>query len=290
MKITLLGIAITLIFGSCATVKFYDDGALKKETGIEFYQAKPYLLVEKKPAKDVAVKSTIIYLPDMSRPKYAKLKTGFGSSDLKLSMTNGIITSYGVTSDSKIPETITALTGVLGATGTTYKSFAEAIDILKGENDDEEIEEQAGDVKSMQQAKKIIDNVLIDLGKASKSDLLTAEQKSQLVTVIADLKKQNDEINKLSIKEIPKISSEVDKIIKSVSKIKIDSESDSGKDLKVKLGNNIKELSKARELMLPKKKAPEPSIELYEILITNKGTELKKIALANEIQKTAGRK
>ncbi|MEL6719678.1 MAG: hypothetical protein AAFO82_16725 [Bacteroidota bacterium] len=277
MKVNLLSLLILTLLSSCATVKFYDDAELSKESGIEFYSAKPYLLVERKLAKDIALKSTIIYLPDMGKPKYAKLKPGFGSSDLKLSLSNGIITSYGVTSDSKIPETITALTGVLGATGTTYKSFAEAIDILKG--DDEDVAEQAGDVASMQKAKTIIDAVISDFESMKDSDLLTSKQKSDFNSALSFLKTQNNEINKLSVKQIPKIVTELDKIIKAFKAFKIGSESDKAKDFKAKLATNISELSKARELLQPKKKASEPTFELYEIVITKDKTELKKVEL-----------
>ncbi len=276
----LLFILGLLIFSSCATVKFYDDANLTQESGIEFYPPKPYLLVERKPAKDVALKSSIIYLPDFSKPKYAKLQAGFGSNDLKLSLSNGIITSYGITTDSKIPETITALTGVLSATGTTYKSFAEAINLLDGEDEsDTEPVEESGDVTSMQKAKVILDAVITDLDGIKDSDLLTTNQKNELKKALGILKLQVTEINKLLVKQIPSIVSEINKSIKILTEIKISSESDNAKDFKDKLSRNLKEIGKAVALMQPKKKAVASTFELYEIIIANGNTTLKRVAL-----------
>jgi len=89
MKINLFSLLTLIFLSGCATVKFYDDDKLTQESGIEFYSAKPYLLIERKPSKDLALKSTIIYLPDIGSPKYAKIKPGLGSSDLKLNLSNG---------------------------------------------------------------------------------------------------------------------------------------------------------------------------------------------------------
>ena len=93
MKSLIYLVVIVVIFNSCATVKFYEDSELQNESGIEFFAPKPYLLVERNAIKDVAIKSTIIYLPDLNRPKYAKLRSGFGSSDLQLSLSNGMMTA-----------------------------------------------------------------------------------------------------------------------------------------------------------------------------------------------------
>ncbi|PHR94011.1 MAG: hypothetical protein COA80_12920 [Leeuwenhoekiella sp.] len=269
-----------LIFSSCATVKFYNDANLTQESGIEFYQPKPYLLVERKPSKDVALKSSIIYLPDLTKPKYAKLKAGFGSNDLKLSLSNGIITSYGITTDSKVPETITALTGVLSATGTTYKSFAEAIDLLSGEDETEtEPVEEAGDKTSMQKAKVILDAVIIDLNGIKDSELLTTNQKNEIKKALGILNQQVTEINKLFVTQIPSIVVEINKAVKILSEIKVSSESDNAKDFKDKLSRNLKEIDKTVELMQPKKKVAAPTFELYEIIISNGNTTLKKVLL-----------
>jgi hypothetical protein len=108
------------LLSSCATVKFYSDPTLKTETGIKIYSAKPYLLVDhtKKISKNASSDSlttqvSIIYLPDLRNPIYVKQTSGIGTSDLKITLQNGILTSYGLTTDTKIPDTITAATGLI---------------------------------------------------------------------------------------------------------------------------------------------------------------------------------
>jgi len=137
VKIALLGLFCLL--NSCASVKFYSDAAVKNETGIKVYTSKPYLLVEynipissdaSKKGKTISsdsltVKTTMVYLPDMGNPQYIKFRSGIGSSDLKLSLSNSVLTSYGLTADTKIPDTITALTGLV--TGVITKASAPAI-------------------------------------------------------------------------------------------------------------------------------------------------------------------
>lgn len=276
----LLSILGVLIFSSCSTVKFYDDAKLTQESGIEFYTPKPYLLVERNSAKDVSLKASIIYLPDFTKPKYAKLKAGFGSNDLKLSLSNGIITSYGITTDSKIPETITALTGGLSSSGTAYKSFVEAINLLDGKNEAEaEPVEESGDVTSMQNAYEILRAVVADLDDIKDSNLLTTNQKNEIKKALGILQIQLNEINKLLVKQIPSIVFEINKAIKILNEIKISSESDSAKDFKDKLSRNLKEINKTIQLIQPTKKATIPTFELYEIIITDGRTALKRVEL-----------
>jgi hypothetical protein len=109
---------------SCATVKFYNDEALKNETGLRVYSPKPFLLVEYRHTKTESVRSTIIYLPDLTKPQYIKPKPGIGSSALKLEITNGFLTSYGLTTDSKVPETLGKITDLLTSSATTITDIA----------------------------------------------------------------------------------------------------------------------------------------------------------------------
>ena len=79
--LTVSGILLT----GCATVKVYSDAGLKNETGLRFYTLKPYLLVEYLAEKDNTVKTSVVYLPDLSDPAVHGLKPGIGSSELKMS-------------------------------------------------------------------------------------------------------------------------------------------------------------------------------------------------------------
>ena len=84
-KLTILAVLIVagFLFSGCATVKIYSDAGLKNETGLRFYTLKPYLLVEYLAEKDKTVKTSVIYLPDLSDPQFMVLKPGVGSSELK---------------------------------------------------------------------------------------------------------------------------------------------------------------------------------------------------------------
>ncbi|WP_114748926.1 hypothetical protein [Pleomorphovibrio marinus] len=97
----------------CAKIKIINDEGTEK--GLKFYYPKPYLLVEYNPAKDVAVKTSIIYLPDRNDYYYAKSRSGLGKAELKVDFQNGYMTSFGNTSDSKVSETIKSVADLAGS-------------------------------------------------------------------------------------------------------------------------------------------------------------------------------
>jgi hypothetical protein len=104
---------------SCANVTFHSDPELKKETGLKYYTAKPYLLIGPTGNKDAPMKAEIISLPDLENPTYAKYHPGWGSHQFSLAVfSNGNLSSYGQTADSKIPETIAALSGLATTAAT----------------------------------------------------------------------------------------------------------------------------------------------------------------------------
>jgi hypothetical protein len=86
----------------CAGVKIYSDLSLQHPTAVQFHYAKPFLLVEYNATKDGTTKTSIVYLPDQSETYYAKMVSGLGNSDLKISFENGAIASLGTSSDNKI--------------------------------------------------------------------------------------------------------------------------------------------------------------------------------------------
>ena len=104
---------LSLMMAGCATVKVYSDAELKNETGLRYYTLRPYLLVEYQAEKDNTVKTTVVYLPDLSNPQYMLLKPGIGSSELKMNFNNGALESYGVVTDSQLPESMEAFAAIL---------------------------------------------------------------------------------------------------------------------------------------------------------------------------------
>lgn len=126
----LLCLFISMLMSNCATVKFFSDEGLKNETGLRVYSPKPYLLVEYMTTKTGSVKTSIVYLPDLSDPQYIKIQPGIGSSALKLELSNGILTSYGLTTDTKIPETLGKITDLL------TKSASSIADVTRSKTDE----------------------------------------------------------------------------------------------------------------------------------------------------------
>jgi len=113
-----------LLASGCATVKIYSDAGLKDETGLRYYTLKPYLLVEYLAEKDNRVKTTVVYLPDMSHPQYMKLKPGIGASELKMTFSNSALESYGVVTDSQLPESMAAFADILSKSAYAAQTFS----------------------------------------------------------------------------------------------------------------------------------------------------------------------
>ncbi len=117
-----MAVSIILLAG-CATVKVYSDADLKNETGLRCYTLKPYLLVEYLAEKDNTVKTTVVYLPDLATPQFMVLKSGLGSSELKMSFNNSALESYGVVADSKLPESMEAFAAILSKSAYATQAF-----------------------------------------------------------------------------------------------------------------------------------------------------------------------
>lgn len=122
--ITILVVTVSIIvLTGCATVKVYSDADLKNETGLRSYTLRPYLLVEYMAEKDNTVKTTVVYLPDLSTPQYMVLKPGIGSSELKMNFNNSALESYGVVTDSKLPESMEAFAAILSKSAYATQAF-----------------------------------------------------------------------------------------------------------------------------------------------------------------------
>ncbi len=89
-----------------------------KQPGLRFYRPHPYLWVTKD--KEGALQGVVIWLPDKNEEYAVKVSSGIGSANLKLKLDNGWnLTEFGEVRDSRVPETIAALTGSLKDLSTT---------------------------------------------------------------------------------------------------------------------------------------------------------------------------
>lgn len=108
---------LTLLSG-CAGLDFGQEG-------LSFNEPTPYLFVTV--SKDCLSTATVISLP--GEKKAVKFKRGYGSADLSVELSNGVLTKIGQKTDSKIPETITSIAslGTAMATLSEDKSVAKQV-------------------------------------------------------------------------------------------------------------------------------------------------------------------
>jgi len=125
-KLTILVVlaVVGILFTRCATVKVYSDAGLKNETGLRFYTLKPYLLVEYQAGKDNVVTTSVVFLPDIASPQFMKLRPGIGSSELKMTFSNSALESYGVVTDSQLPESMAAFADILSKSAYAAQNFS----------------------------------------------------------------------------------------------------------------------------------------------------------------------
>jgi hypothetical protein len=106
------GIIILALTG-CAPVKFYSNSGLTQKSGLKYYTVKPFLLVERDLISNNVLKATALYLPDLENPQYMVIKDGPGSRKVDLKLTDGSINTLGLSTDTKIAETLNALAGLI---------------------------------------------------------------------------------------------------------------------------------------------------------------------------------
>jgi hypothetical protein len=119
-----------LAFISCAPVKFYSNAEMTKKSGLKYYTVKPILQVERDPSNNSIVKATIIYLPDLEPPQYIVMRDGLGSRKLDLKLSEGSINTFGLDTDPKIAETITALSGLVSKTTSAITDLSKIKSVL----------------------------------------------------------------------------------------------------------------------------------------------------------------
>jgi hypothetical protein len=115
-----LVVCLMFLSAGCARVKITHVDNSDTSPGVHFYEPRPYLLVsvqKKKDDKGVEhneFSSQIIWLPDPTRRYVVQVEPGWGTVDGSVKLTNGwMLTELGAKSDSKIPETITAISGLV---------------------------------------------------------------------------------------------------------------------------------------------------------------------------------
>ena len=108
--------ASVLTISGCAHIDF-------GQNGLPYYNPKPYFFVST--TADCATTASVVTLPDNSSTNRLKFVSGFGSADLSASLANGMITSAGQNTDTKVPDTITSVAG-LATAAAAFKTEAAA--------------------------------------------------------------------------------------------------------------------------------------------------------------------
>jgi hypothetical protein len=262
-----------LPLAACSSIQTYTDPGLTDETGILYYPPKPYLLVARTGAKDKPNDVQVIYLPDLSQPRYAKMKGGFGSSKLGLTFSNGVLVSANQESDLKIAETISALAGVPTSLATASKTRAEAANIR----------EEAGDLsKAAAIAREVADDINAILADQRAATILNQSDRLKLQRVSASI------VEAASMLDAPGSGSSeaaaalatLEGAKEALAAVKPPGDpSDTARDFWNRIRTAEAKLAVAIAELKPKK-ADLPTLTLYEILMTPVGTSLREVPLS----------
>jgi len=108
MKICCGAFAVLCLSG-CSGLEF-SEGYNPK--GLTYWEPRPYLFVSV--TKDCVWTATPLSLPGGTK-RSVSFHSGYGSAALSVTLTNGMITAVGQTTDTKVPETISAIGSLAGA-------------------------------------------------------------------------------------------------------------------------------------------------------------------------------
>lgn len=276
LRALLAAVSIVGLAG-CGHISTYTSPELTREskTGILYYPPKPYLLVSRTGAKDKPNDVQVVYLPDLSEPRYAVMKSGWGSSNLALTFSNGVLVSTSQQTDPKIAEMITALAGVPTSLATAGKTRAEAAAIRA----------EASDYPALTMA---INAVAADIeaiaAEVPTSRVLTAGQLLVLRRLPGDLRLQAGRLADPATNpsNAGPIIEQLEAIKKQISEIKPGVENPGPNTLITwsKIRTAEANLEKAIGELKPKEAAP-PTLSLYEVIITKSGgTSLREVPIS----------
>lgn len=110
----------SVLFSGCATVEITKITDSTYRDGLRFYRPEPYLLVTKD-GQD-KLQTSLIYLPNKKQEYALRTTVGIGTVDMSATLKDGWnLTDIGAKIDSKVPETIEAITGALKAAAGRFQ-------------------------------------------------------------------------------------------------------------------------------------------------------------------------
>jgi hypothetical protein len=100
--------------------------------GIRFYRPAVYVLISLNVEKKT-LQATTLLLPKINEEYVINVRSGLGTVNAQFALTDGWnLTSYGDSRDSKIPEMLNAITGLVKETGVLEKMAGEAPELAPG--------------------------------------------------------------------------------------------------------------------------------------------------------------
>jgi hypothetical protein len=106
-------LVVFLSVAGCAHIDFGGDG-------MTYFDPKPYLFVST--TKQCVATATVVVVPETK--KVMKFVSGYGSADLSVTLSNGMIATVNQKTDTKIPETISAIAS-LGTAAAGFRTPAD---------------------------------------------------------------------------------------------------------------------------------------------------------------------
>jgi hypothetical protein len=262
---------LTVLASGCGHIATYTDADLKgSETGILYYPPKPYVLVARTGSKDKPNDVQVVYLPDLSKPRYAVMKAGYGSAKLSLAFSNGVLVSAGQETDPKITEAITALAGIPGALANAAKTRAET----------DEIRQESSDLpKFANSLRSIAADIEALVEDSSAERALTPSQKVALKLIPQQLKESATYLDRPDTRDAAPVMNTLEGMKKQLEDIKpgADSISDADKTVWAKLRRADTDLGSVINGLKPKEELD--PLMLYEVLIGPAGTTLRAVPL-----------
>lgn len=278
-----LALCLAPMLSACAGFEFYSNKDLTAKAGIPLYKPKPYLLVSRTGAKDKPVEISVVYISDQNDIIYAKPRSGFGSSKLSLSLSNGQLTAFGQETDTKVPELIDSLSGLITARAGAGKTDAETKQILDTLQATKPATEVAAD------AKRVSDDIAARVANGCKQlkGLTRTECDTVTRTGLTIGTVSTVLSNPANVTQLPEQLKTLKQAAKDLSEISVASTPPvSPRDQSLALihgwQNDLEKLVAASE---PDEsdKPEKPAFELYEIVQSGSGVSLRRVPVAPQV-------
>jgi len=117
MKRLVASSAVVSFLTGCAGLTFGPEST----NALTYYDPKPYLFIST--TADCVSTATIISIPEAKRG--VTFNSGYGTADLSVTLSGGMITSVGQKTDTKIPETLSSVASLATALGVARATKVE---------------------------------------------------------------------------------------------------------------------------------------------------------------------